>query len=103
MDCFTHAAYIEFDGAHFFTVVLLPQKEGAFPTVIFRTPYVQSTFEMSDEVVGRNCLKSFMGWLERGYAVVYQHCRGQGKSSGAFVPYIHEREDGLALREWIRK
>ena len=95
--------YIEFDGAHFFTVVLLPQAKGAFPTVIFRTPYVQSTLEMSDEAVVQNCLESFQGWLDRGYAVVYQHCRGQGKSTGAFVPYIHEREDGLALREWIRK
>ena len=103
MGYFLSVEYIEFDGAHFFTVVLLPQKEGAFPTVILRTPYVQSAFEMSDEVVGQNCLKSFMGWLDRGYAVVYQHCRGQGKSTGAFVPYIHEREDGLALREWIRK
>ena len=26
----------------------------------------------------------------------------QRKSTGAFVPYIHEREDGLALRQWIR-
>ena len=103
MKRFAHFEYIEFDGAHFFTVVLLPQKEGAFPTVIFRTPYVRSTIEMSDEVVVQDCLKSFMSWLDRGYAVVYQHCRGQGKSTGAFVPYIHEREDGLALREWIRK
>lgn len=103
MGYFTSVEYIEFDGAHFFTVVLLPQKEGAFPTVIFRTPYVQSTVEMLDCDVEQNCLKSFMSWLDRGYAVVYQHCRGQGKSTGAFVPYIHEREDGLALREWIRK
>ena len=103
MKRFTHVEYIEFDGAHFFTVVLLPQKEGSFPTVIFRTPYVQSTVEMLDCDVEQNCLKSFKVWLDRGYAVVYQHCRGQGKSTGAFVPYIHEREDGLALREWIRK
>ena len=100
---FTHVEYIEFDDAHFFTVVLLPQKEGVFPTVIFRTPYVQSTVEMSDDEVEQGCLTSFMNWLNRGYAVVYQHCRGQGKSTGAFVPYVHEREDGLALRDWIRK
>ncbi len=35
--------------------------------------------------------------------MVFQHCRGQGKSSGEFIPYIHEREDGLALREKIRE
>ena len=82
MKRFTHVVYIEFDGAHFFTVVLLPQKEGTFPTVILRTPYVQSTLEMSDEAVEQNCLNSFECWLDRGYAVVYQHCRGQGKSTG---------------------
>lgn len=102
MGYFTSVEYIEFDDARFFTVVLLPQKEGAFPTVVFRTPYVQSTVEMSDDDVKQDCLTSFMSWLDRGYAVVFQHCRGQGKSSGAFVPYIYEREDGLALRKWIR-
>lgn len=102
MNCFTRVEYIEFDGAHLFTVVLLPQKESTFPTVIFRTPYVQSTVEQSDDVVEQKCLTSFKTWLDRGYAVVYQHCRGQGKSSGAFIPYIHEREDGFALRKWIR-
>lgn len=102
MEHFSNVEYIEFDGADFFTVVLLPQKDGTFPTVIFRTPYVQATAEMSDDEVEQKCLTSFTGWLQRGYAVVYQHCRGQGKSSGAFVPYIHEREDGIALRKWIR-
>ena len=103
MNCFTRVEYIEFGGTNFFTVVLLPKKDGTFPTVVFRTPYVQSTVEMSDDEVKQNCLISFRGWLERGYAVIFQHCRGQGKSSGAFIPYIHEREDGLALRKWIRK
>ncbi len=102
MGYFSSVEYIEFDDARFFTVVLLPQKEGAFPTVIFRTPYVQSTVEMLDCDIEQICLKSFKIWLDRGYAVVFQHCRGQGKSSGAFVPYIHEREDGLMLRKWIR-
>lgn len=102
MSRFTYVEYLEFDGARFFTVALLPQKEGLFPTVVFRTPYVQSAEELPDEVVAQNCLTAYQAWLDRGYAVVYQHCRGQGKSTGAFVPYIHEREDGLALREWIR-
>ncbi|MBR5501105.1 MAG: CocE/NonD family hydrolase [Clostridia bacterium] len=103
MRYFTYTKYIEFSDANFFTVVLLPQKEGTFPTVIFRTPYVQSTVEMPDDEVKEHCLTAHAQWLSRGYAVVYQHCRGQGKSTGAFVPYIHEREDGLALREWVRK
>lgn len=103
MDGFAGVEYILFDGALFFTVVLLPQREGRFPAVVFRTPYVQSAVQQSDEAAKQSALASFQAWLDRGYAVVYQHCRGQGKSTGAFVPYVHEREDGLALRKWIRK
>lgn len=103
MGYFSKVEHIEFDGANFFTAVLLPQKEGTFPTVIFRSPYVQATVEMADDEVRQNLFTSFTDWLDRGYAVVFQHCRGQGKSTGAFIPYIHEREDGFALRQWIRK
>lgn len=95
--------YLKFDGEDFFTIVLLPEKTGRSPVVVCRSPYVRHTVDMSeDEVVSdyRNAMKH---WSERGYAVVFQHCRGQGKSTGAFVPYVHEREDGLALREWIRE
>ena len=103
MERFAKVEYIEFDGAKFFTLVLLPKKLGVFPTVIFRSPYVQSLVDVADDEIAENSLKSFENWLSRGYAVVCGHCRGQGKSTGAFVPYVHEREDGLALREWIRK
>ncbi len=95
--------YIPFDGERFFTVVLLPEKGGRFPTVIFRSPYVGDTVDKTEDEVTHSVFAANEGWLNRGYAVVYQHCRGQGKSTGAFVPYIHEREDGLALREWIRR
>lgn len=103
MKFYTKIEYIKFNNATFFTVVLLPQKFGSYPTVIFRSPYVQNTENMSDYEVELNCLNLYSTWLDRGYAVVFQHCRGQGKSTGAFVPYIHEREDGLELRRWIRE
>jgi predicted acyl esterase len=41
--------------------------------------------------------------MEHGYAVVFQHCRGRGKSGGDCVPYIFEREDGLFLQQWVRE
>jgi len=102
MDGYAYYEYISFDQDLFFTVVLLPEKEGRFPTVICRSPYVNSTLNKSEDSVVNDCFNSFKSWLDRGYAIVYQHCRGQGKSTGAFVPYVHEREDGLALRKWIR-
>jgi len=93
--------YVEFDGEKFFTVVRLPEKEGKYPTVIIRNPYVDPFIDLSDE----EALDQYGGtdFCNRGYAVVVQHCRGCGKSTGDCIPYIHEREDGLYLREWIRK
>ena len=95
--------YIEQNGEAFFTVVLLPDTEGKFPVVICRSSYVKGTVGMAEEDIATAYYDGMQSWLSRGYAIVYQHCRGQGKSTGAFVPYLHEREDGLALREWIRR
>lgn len=94
--------YLNFDGGDFFTAVLLPDGKGCFPTVVCRSPYVSQARDIEEDKLVESYLTTYLRWLERGYAVVFQHCRGHGKSSGAFVPYIHEREDGLALREWIR-
>lgn len=95
--------YIDVEGEKFFTMVLLPENSGTFPTVICRSPYVSDTLDKTEEEILQTTYNSYQTWLMRGYAVVSQHCRGQGKSTGAFVPYVHEREDGLALREWIRR
>jgi putative CocE/NonD family hydrolase len=95
--------YLEIDNERFFTVCLLPEAEGKFPTVICRSPYVKSTVDLPEEKITEQCYNSYKPWLDRGYAVLFQHCRGQGKSTGAFVPYVHEREDGLLFREWIRR
>lgn len=103
MNHYGYYKYLDFDGGNFFTAVLTPNRDGAFPTIVCRSPYVSQSCDMSEDELIDGYLTSYARWLERGYAVIFQHCRGQGKSTGAFVPYIHEREDGLALREWIRK
>jgi putative CocE/NonD family hydrolase len=38
-----------------------------------------------------------------GYAIVYQECRGTGRSEGDCIPYTNERNDGLDTLDWIRK
>lgn len=95
--------YLEHDCEKFYTICLLPKENGKFPTIISRSPYVKSTVSLSEEQVAEDYYRGAKRWLDNGYAVVFQHCRGQGKSTGAFVPYVHEREDGLALRQWIRE
>ena len=95
--------YIESNGIKLFTVVLLPDSSGKFPVVVFRNPYmdVYENWDESDVVIA--CLNDQKRWLKNGYAVVFQHCRGRGKSTADCIPYINEREDGIALREWIRQ
>lgn len=103
MEYFADYKYIEFDGELFFTVILLPDSRWTFPTIIKRSPYVAQFTEKTEDEIVQSCLTTNQATLDRGYAVVYQHCRGQGKSTGAFVPYIQEHEDSRFLREWIRK
>lgn len=95
--------YYDFNGAKFFTLILKPEQAGKFPVVVTRSPYVSSTAEKSEEELLQQFEKENIDWAENNYVLVFQHCRGMGKSSGDFVPYIYEREDGLALRRWIRE
>jgi len=94
--------YLTLNHERFFTICILPDAVGTFPIVISRSPYVKHTVDLPEETLVQAYYQTVKPWVERGYAVLFQHCRGQGKSTGAFVPYLHEREDGLAFRAWIR-
>ncbi len=95
--------YLTVNGTSLFTAVLLPAKEGRYPTVIRRDPYVDRFENLPEEDILAEYGQAFGLWLERGYAIIVQHCRGRGKSDGDCLPYINEREDGLALMDWIRR
>ena len=95
--------YLPVDGAELFTMVFLPEEQGKFPSVIMRSPYVDHEEHITEEKICANRLRDLMPWLENGYAVAFQHCRGRGKSSGDCIPYVYERADGLAMHDWIRQ
>lgn len=80
------------DGARLRTVVTLPEGEGPFPTILLRSCYPQAEPEYQ---------LAAQGYAQRGFAFVYQFCRGTGGSEGAWEPNIHEREDGLAAARWL--
>ena len=94
--------FLSFKDAELFTVVCMPKEKGKFPTVIMRTPYVDDTVNQPFEEICAAKQKEFEFWLKNNYVVVFQHCRGRGKSSGYCIPYINERDDGLFLQEWVR-
>ncbi len=80
------------DGVVLRADVLLPQQEGRFPVLIYRTPYGKEP-----------ALKeytTFQHAVERGYAVVVQDVRGRYASAGEFRPYQNEGRDGYDTIEW---
>ncbi len=100
---YTYHTYVRSEDAELFTAISLPEKDGTFPIVLARSPYVDNLMDMTETELCDFYARAYAGWNAAGYAVVTQHCRGRGKSTGDCIPYIHEREDGLALQEWVRQ
>ena len=94
--------YVVSDGIKLFTVVLLPDKDGKFPIVLSRNPYVDNFENMEEDEIVALCLEGATNWLDNGYAMVIQHCRGRGKSEGDCIPFVNERVDGFALLKWLK-
>jgi putative CocE/NonD family hydrolase len=80
------------DGVVLDTDHFAPKAKGAHPTILMRVPYGLNGFSTIAEL-----------YAERGFHVVLQACRGTGDSGGVFEPLVHERDDGLATLEWIKK
>jgi len=103
MHVHSYYTYIPADGAELFTAVCLPEPTGKFPVLVCRSPYVDGSPDKTEDWYCQFHTTENWDWIQNGYALVYQHCRGQGRSTGEFIPFIYEREDGLALQEWIRQ
>ena len=80
------------DGVELSTDVYQPPEGGPFPALLLRTIY-------------NNQDAHFIEWarrfLEHGYAVVMQDCRGRHDSDGVWEPYVREADDGYDTQEWI--
>lgn len=80
------------DGVILRADVLLPQCEGKFPVLVYRTPYGKENAPKS--------WTTFPKAVARGYAVVIQDVRGRYASDGEFDAYKNERRDGYDTIEW---
>jgi putative CocE/NonD family hydrolase len=81
------------DGVTLRADVLRPSADGAFPVLLYRTPY--------DKGLERRSHTLFASAVERGFAVVIQDVRGRFASGGDFEPYRQEGADGYDTVEWI--
>jgi len=99
------------DGVRLATDVYLPvtttTSPARFPIILERTPYNKTAPSRSERTpanptpLGRAEVAAF--FTRRGYAVVYQDCRGRYKSEGEFVKYLSDGNDGYDTCAWIVK
>ena len=82
------------DGVTLSADLYRPIKEGEYPAILVRTPYLKTSQGIYD---------TGTYFSERGYTVVYMDVRGRGDSDGEFVPYSNDGVDGYDSIEWIAK
>lgn len=85
------------DGVRLATDLYLDRQDGRpRGTLLLRTPYgKRATFDNS------RFSSLLIRFIERGFAVVIQDCRGRWQSEGVFAPCRHEADDGVATLDWI--
>lgn len=80
------------DGVNLSADIWLPPTGERFPALLIRNIY-------------NNADPRYLRWMvpfvEAGYAVVAQDCRGRHDSDGTWDPYICELNDGFDTHEWV--
>jgi predicted acyl esterase len=86
------------DGIQLSADIYHPQRAGPkTPTILVRIPYSKTVVNrLSATIVGQM-------WVERGYTVVLQGTRGRYESGGRYVPFRHERQDGIETLQWLSR
>jgi uncharacterized protein len=80
------------DGVILSTDLYLPDEGGTFPALLCRTIY--------DKQEPRY-VEWAMRFVEAGYAVALQDCRGRYDSDGDWEPYVNEAFDGVDTLQWV--
>ena len=103
------------DGTRLNTFVFLPASGGPrFPVIVHRTPYgiaaadAPGKFDCAHawlpnpaEPMRGSILRGWRAIVARGYAAVYQDCRGRHGSEGEDRVYADDAADGYDTLEWI--
>jgi uncharacterized protein len=84
------------DGVELATDLWIPD-HGPSPTLLVRLPYGKNVFPTLPLLPRTTAL------LEAGYSVVWQDCRGTGRSTGEFIPHIDDPQDGTDTIAWLRE
>ncbi|WCM91953.1 CocE/NonD family hydrolase [Acidovorax sp. NCPPB 2350] len=97
------------DGVRLATDVHLPAgyrpgRDAPLPVILERTPYDKSGISRAEQIgdrlgVPRPDVARY--FVEHGFAVVYQDCRGRYGSEGHFTKYLAEGPDGFDTLAWV--
>ncbi len=108
IECSGGYAYVEYvpmdDGAVICLLIVKPEKEGQFPTVITQNCYCKdANGEFTAEYID-GCVTDGSAFVEAGYTFIMMQTRGTGSSEyESFLPYIHDTDDKLEVLDWIRE
>lgn len=80
------------DGVKLRTLIYRPVRDGIVPAVVVRTCYPNNDYLYS---------ATAKEYCKRGFAYIYQYCRGTGGSEGEWEPNVNERADGKKTIDWI--
>ena len=93
------------DGVRLATDLYRPDGAGPFPVILERTPYDKTAPSRSEITASdpkprsREAVARY--FVDAGYAVAYQDCRGRYRSEGSFTKYLSEAPDGYDTCEWL--
>ncbi len=93
------------DGVRLATDIYRPEGAGPFPVILERTPYDKSAPSRSEITASdpkprsREAVARY--FVDAGYAVAYQDCRGRYRSEGGFTKYLSEAPDGYDTCAWL--
>ena len=83
------------DGVRLATDAWVPAGGGPGPVLLVRTPYSKEASRYYGSP------PNIFTLLEAGYAILYQDCRGTGRSGGEFTPFVNEPSDGADTVAWL--
>lgn len=84
------------DGTELSADIWLPEKEGKYPAILVRTPYLKTEWQLKYPEYGKY-------FAVHGYVYIVQDVRGRGDSDGKFNFFFSDGKDGYDAIEWIAK
>ncbi|AEB07697.1 hydrolase CocE/NonD family protein [Coriobacterium glomerans PW2] len=81
------------DGILLNTRIFLPDSSSPYDVLFTRNPYP------ANESI---CEAIYTPFVEQGYCMIIQDCRGTGDSEGLWDPFQNERNDGIDSLNWLQ-